>query len=125
MSSSYQSMALIAAIALAGCSGATNEGDTPAADEVSEAGHSHGGWWCGEHGVPEAECALCDVKLVAEFKAQGDWCTEHNRPDSQCFVCHPEKQAEYAALYEAKYGEAPPPIGTPHADDEDHDHPDS
>jgi hypothetical protein len=71
-------------------------------------GHTHGGWWCGEHGVPEEVCALCSPKLVADFKAKGDWCKEHERPDSQCFICHPEKEAEFAAQYEAKYGKKPP-----------------
>jgi hypothetical protein len=72
------------------------------------AGHSHEGWWCAEHSVPEEVCAQCNTKLVAEFKAKGDWCEAHNRPESQCFICHPEKEAEFAALYEAKYGTQPP-----------------
>ena len=76
--------------------------------KVAIAGHSHEGWWCDEHGVPEEVCAQCNTKLVADFKAKGDWCKKHNRPDSQCFVCHPEKEAEFAALYEAKYGKQPP-----------------
>ena len=70
--------------------------------------HSHEGWWCDEHGVPEGECGQCDSKLAAAFQKKGDWCKEHDRPDSQCFVCHPEKQAEFAAKYEAKYGKPPP-----------------
>ena len=57
------------------------------------------------------------MKLVADFKAQGDWCKEHDRPDSQCFVCHPEKEAEFAAQYEAKYGKQPPK-----PEDDGHDH---
>jgi hypothetical protein len=76
--------------------------------KVAIVGHTHEGWWCKEHGVPEEVCAQCDSKLVGDFKAKGDWCEKHNRPDSQCFVCHPEKEAEFAALYEAKYGEQPP-----------------
>ena len=76
--------------------------------KVAVAGHTHEGWWCKEHGVPESVCAQCDSKLVPDFKAKGDWCGKHNRPDSQCFVCHPEKEAEFAALYEAKYGDQPP-----------------
>lgn len=76
--------------------------------ETAAAGHSHSGWWCGEHGVPEAQCALCNSKLAAEMKAKGDWCEEHNRPDSQCFICHPEKEKEFADLYEAKFGKQPP-----------------
>lgn len=71
-------------------------------------GHSHSGWWCDEHGVPEAECAQCDAKVAANFKKKGDWCKEHDRPDSQCFICHPEKLEEYAAKYEAKLGKKPP-----------------
>ena len=73
-----------------------------------KAGHSHDGWWCNEHGVPEAECGLCDAKVAAAFKKKGDWCNEHDRPDSQCFICHPEKLEEYAARYEAKFGKKPP-----------------
>lgn len=76
-------------------------------DEHDHAAHQHGGWWCGEHGVPEDECAQCDKSLVPEFKAKGDWCEEHNRPDSQCFIDHPEHFEKYAALYEAKFGERP------------------
>lgn len=78
--------------------------------------------WCGEHGVPESACALCDFDLVAQFKKDGDWCDEHDRPDSQCFSCHPEHEATFAAHYEAKYGEKPPARAedAPH---HDHDHP--
>jgi hypothetical protein len=86
------------------------------------AGHSHEGWWCNEHGVPEEVCAQCNAKLVADFKAKGDWCEAHNRPESQCFVCHPEKEAEFAALYEAKYGEKPPKPVADVAEIEHHDH---
>jgi cobalt-zinc-cadmium efflux system membrane fusion protein len=87
---------------------------------ASEEGHSHEGWWCNEHGMPEEVCAQCDSGLVADFKAKGDWCAEHNRPDSQCFVCHPEKEAEFAALYEAKYGKQPP---KPMVEGEEQEHP--
>ena len=76
-------------------------------DHADHSEHEHGEWWCAEHGVPEAECALCDKSLVADFKAKDDWCEEHNRPDSQCFVCHPENFEKFAALYEAKFGERP------------------
>jgi hypothetical protein len=95
-------------------------------EKVAIAGHSHDGWWCAEHGVPEEECARCDIKLVANFKAKGDWCEEHNRPDSQCFVCHPEKEAVFAERYEAKYGQQPPKMTAEseeaHGDHEHHDH---
>jgi cobalt-zinc-cadmium efflux system membrane fusion protein len=100
----------LASVGLLGCgaSAETATDDQAEAHGTEVAGHTHGGWWCNEHGVPEEECALCDPKLVADFKANGDWCTMHERPDSQCFACHPEHEAEYAAKYEAKYGKQPP-----------------
>lgn len=76
--------------------------------EQGEEGHDLHGYWCVEHGVPEAICARCDTKLAAEFQKKGDWCEEHNRPDSQCFICHPELQEKFVAQYEAKFGEKPP-----------------
>jgi hypothetical protein len=88
--------------------------------KTAVAGHSHEGWWCKEHGVPEEVCAQCDTKLVAGFKAKGDWCEKHNRPESQCFICHPEKEADFASLYEAKYGEKAP---KPEADDAEQEKP--
>ena len=104
-------MFTVAAAVLAGCN-RTPEKPTPAASS----GHSHEGWWCDEHGVPEEVCALCNSKLVADFKAKGDWCQEHDRPESQCFICNPEREADFAAQYEAKYGKQPP---KPEQTDED------
>jgi len=80
--------------------GGTTTGETKA--------HTHDGWWCDEHGVPEEECGQCNSKLAAEFQKKGDWCKEHDRPDSQCFICHPELEAKFAARYEARFGKAPP-----------------
>lgn len=104
-------------VGLAGCSKAPDS--AAPATPVAEAGHSHDGWWCDEHGVPEEVCALCDAKLAADFKAKGDWCKEHDRPDSQCFICHPDKEVEFAAQYEAKYGKKPP---KPETGTEKHNH---
>lgn len=101
---------------VAGCNQSADEATK---SEAEVEGHSHGGWWCDEHGVPEEVCAQCDATLVSDFKAKGDWCEEHARPDSQCFICHPEKEAEFAAQYEAKYGEKPP---KPHSDGAEHEH---
>jgi cobalt-zinc-cadmium efflux system membrane fusion protein len=114
------SVVVIAGSVLVGCGKSAPEpaAATPAS-QVSDHGHSHEGWWCNEHGVPEEVCALCSAKLADEFKAKGDWCAEHDRPDSQCFDCHPELEAEFAARYEAKYGQKPP---RPTADGEAHDH---
>lgn len=70
--------------------------------------HSHDGWWCDEHGVPEDVCGQCSPKVAAEFQKEGDWCKDHDRPDSQCFICHPELEAKFSAKYEAKFGKKPP-----------------
>ena len=94
----------------------------PQARPHGMAGHSHDGWWCNEHGLPEEVCTLCNATLVADFKAKGDWCTEHDRPESQCFICHPEHAEKFAAQYEAKYGKKPPQPGETDGHDHDHDH---
>ena len=93
---------------LTGCSKSGSNNSAGTATPVADDAHSHEGWWCDEHGVPEEVCALCSTKIAADFKAKGDWCKEHERPDSQCFACHPEKEAEFAAQYEARYGKQPP-----------------
>lgn len=97
---------------IVGCAGeeeTTEVAQNDVHEEHAEHDHDdHSGWWCVEHGVPEEECALCQTKLVAEFKEKGDWCDEHDRPDSQCFTCHPENFEKFAARYEAKFGEQPP-----------------
>jgi hypothetical protein len=112
----------LAAMSLSGCgsssdsvaipeqAGTHDDHDHEAGDHEGHAdsGHDHSGWWCVEHGVPEEECALCDTRLVADFKAKGDWCDEHNRPESQCFTCEPQRFDRFAARYEAKFGEQPP-----------------
>jgi len=76
--------------------------------ETIEKKHSHEGWWCDEHGVPEEICGQCDAKLAAAFQRKGDWCKMHDRPESQCFLCHPEYEARFAAQYAAKFGKKPP-----------------
>ena len=70
--------------------------------------HSHDGWWCDEHGVPEEVCGQCSSRLAADFQKRGDWCKDHDRPDSQCFMCHPELEGKFAAQYVAKFGTQPP-----------------
>lgn len=105
----------LAVVSAVGCSqeskstGSATGSATPVAQTSSD-GHDHGGWWCSEHGMPEEVCAQCDSKVAAALKAKGDWCAEHNVPLSQCFVHTPDAQAKFAALYEAKYGKAPPPL---------------
>jgi hypothetical protein len=71
----------------------------------------HEGWWCDEHGIPEAECSMCSKKVAQACKAKGDWCDKHNRAKSQCFKCEPKLKEVFAARYRAKYnGKEPPPI---------------
>ena len=117
---------LAVGLGLLGCNQSPDKAtpSAPAAGQVSEGGHSHDGWWCNEHGVPEEVCAQCSTKLATDFKAQGDWCKEHDRPDSQCFVCNPERETEFAAQYEAKYGKKPPQP-TSEDDEKDHQEPDT
>jgi cobalt-zinc-cadmium efflux system membrane fusion protein len=115
---------MVAGLTVAGCGKAPEQTPTVGAPPKATAseGHSHDGWWCNEHGVPEDVCAQCNAKLVANFKAKGDWCKEHERPESQCFICHPEKEDEFAAQYEAKYGKKPPrPEGGEEPEHHDHD----
>lgn len=101
-------MLLVAFISFCGCDSSTTEPVVGGEAGDEHAAHDHNGWWCSEHGVPEAECALCDTSLVADLKAKGDWCEEHNRPESQCFLCDSSRFDKFAARYEAKFGEAPP-----------------
>jgi hypothetical protein len=102
---------LAGTIALAlGCNSKPAAENGPDKTKVSTDGHghSHDGYWCPEHGVPEEICALCNSKVAADFKAKGDWCAKHDRPDSQCFTCHPELEKKFADEYEAKFGKKPP-----------------
>jgi hypothetical protein len=103
----------LAAIAVfsSGCGQSTNDGGPEPVVETShegEASTGHDGWWCVEHGVPEEECSMCSAKAADDFKAKGDWCDEHSRAESQCFKCDPSREQKFAALYEAKFGHAPP-----------------
>ncbi len=74
-------------------------------------GQVHGGEFCSEHSISEAECPWCDTslisklgmcpehkvlealcsrcnkKLIAGFKAENDWCAGHGLPESQCAKC--------------------------------------
>ena len=114
------SMVALAVLAIAGCGGPGAKGPDAGKSATPTAGASDTGAscsvaenWCGEHGVPEDICALCNAKVAAECKQKGDWCNEHNRPESQCFLCNPKRAEKFAAEYEAKYGSKPPkPDGT-------------
>jgi hypothetical protein len=108
-------LALLAAagLGIAGCSGEGNKGAAKkgAGDPVAKAGkgHDHSGWWCDEHGIPEAKCSMCSAKVAKECKAKGDWCDKHDRARSQCFLCEPALREQFAAEYRAKFGKEPPP----------------
>ena len=98
---------ILLSVALAGCG--RSQPLPVEKNAVNQAAtHTHAGWWCDEHGMPEDVCAQCNTKVAADFKRKGDWCSEHDRPESQCFVCHPELEAKFAEQYEAKYGKKPP-----------------
>lgn len=103
-------LALLAALALcpAGC-GDTAKSGTPKSGKSTANATKHDGWWCDEHGIPEAECSMCSNKVAKECKAKGDWCDQHNRAKSQCFLCDPKLKEKYAAQYRAKFGKEPPP----------------
>jgi hypothetical protein len=108
------------AVVLSGCGQADNksgqqkdvkgkESQVAQAKQENKKEHDHSGWWCDEHGVPEAECSMCNAKVAAELKKKGDWCDKHDRAKSQCFLCDPKLKEKYAAVYRAKYGKEPPP----------------
>ena len=90
-----------------GCNQAGGE-EGKAAEEGGLHGQ-HGGWWCGAHGIPEDDCAMCIRELATEYREKGDWCEEHTRPESQCFKCNPQFAEKYAKLYRARFGKEPPP----------------
>lgn len=125
-SSSWRSVAPLSfvaafAVVLGGCGQSENKGGqakdsgpAPKSIQVAQNNkkpHDHSGWWCDEHGVPEAECSQClpDAEVKKRFKDKGDWCDKHERAMSQCFLCNPKAKEKYAALYRAKYGKEPPP----------------
>jgi hypothetical protein len=109
-------LAFVVVLAAVGCnqsekkSGPDGMAAKTRAEDKNGAESKHSGWWCDEHGIPEAMCGQCDAKLAADFKKKGDWCKEHDRPSSQCFICRPELKERFAAMYRAKYGKEPPPM---------------
>lgn len=103
-----------AAMAVVGCGeshshSGHSKGKADLASAKEEEKSAHSGWWCDEHGIPEAECSMCSKKVARECKAKGDWCDQHDRAKSQCFICDPKLKEKYAAVYRAKYGKEPPP----------------
>ena len=82
---------------------------TTATTKVEVAGKGdHSGYWCKEHGMPEAVCDLCDDDYKEAEKAKGNWC-EHKRVKSSCFKCNPGLKEKLAADYKAKTGKVAPP----------------
>ena len=94
------------AAAFAGCGKSPTKTNAP--PKTVSNSNADDGWWCDEHGVPEAECSMCSLKVAKELKAKGDWCDEHERAKSQCFLCDPSLREKSAARYRAKYGKEPP-----------------
>jgi cobalt-zinc-cadmium resistance protein CzcA len=92
----------------AGCSD-PKPASRPESKKEEKAGNDHGGWWCDPHGVPEAECSMCDDKVYKAFKDKGDICPNHpDRAKSQCFICNPQLWDKSAARFKAKEGKDPP-----------------
>lgn len=110
MSVRYSALAAFAVATLVGALSGCGQSPPPASPQVQAESEMHNvdGWWCGEHGIPEDECAQCDVQLASRLKAAGDWCGLHEAPKSQCFACDPSLKAKFAARYEARYGKQPP-----------------
>ena len=97
-------------VATLGC--ASPDAASPESTAAETAGTSkdspdHAGWWCDEHGLPEAVCDQCSKKYREAEKAKGNWC-EHDRVKSSCFQCNPGLKEKYAAEYKAKFGKEPP-----------------
>jgi hypothetical protein len=90
--------------------GSAPEKEKPGQVATKNEDTKHSGWWCDEHGIPEAECSMCSPKVAAECKKKGDWCDKHDRAKSQCFLCDPKLKEKFAARYRVKYGKEPPPI---------------
>ena len=95
-------------VVLAGCGEGEKKSVASAKEAPKESDSKHAGWWCNEHGIPEAECSLCSAKVAKDCKAKGDWCDKHERAQSQCFICDPKLKETYAAKYRTKYGKEPP-----------------
>jgi hypothetical protein len=101
-------LAVVAGLAAVGCGAGSSS--APVAKTAATEKSAHGGWWCDEHGIPEAECSMCSGKVEKACKAKGDWCDQHARAKSQCFKCDPSLKEKFAAKYRAKYGTEPPPV---------------
>ena len=109
-------LAALFALCASGCMqgdgkpGPKTDAQAKAKKDVDESS-KHDGWWCDEHGIPEAECSMCSKKVANACKAKGDWCDKHDRAKSQCFKCDPSLKEVYAAKYRAHYpGKEPPPF---------------
>jgi hypothetical protein len=62
---------IIAGLGFVGCNNSSDVPNAPAGatSEVSSDAHSHGEWWCDEHGVEE--CAQCAETVADKAKAIG------------------------------------------------------
>lgn len=70
--------------------------------------HDHSEWWCEEHGVPEADCSICQKEVFKKLKSD-EICPNHpDRAKAQCFICNPSLREKFAAVYRAKNDKDPP-----------------
>lgn len=47
--------------------------------------------WCATHDLPKDKCAECDKKLIPKLKKEKDWCGECGVAESTCLVCNPKE----------------------------------
>ena len=79
--------------------------DAKDAKDKGTKAQDHSGWWCAEHGVPEAECSMCSTKVFKALKPD-EICPKHpDRAKAQCFICNPDLWPKYVAVYKAKHGQ--------------------
>lgn len=78
-------------------------------DDSKKPAVKHEGYWCQEHGIPEAICSLCSDEVAEKHKKAGDWCKIHDRALSQCFKCDPSKYKKFEQMYVDNFGKKPEP----------------
>ncbi len=101
----WMSLALVLGVlVLAGCGATPTTASKPKDNASKEDDTRHAGWWCAEHGVPEAECSMCSQAVFKKLKPD-EICPKHpDRAKEQCFICNPDLWPKYVAKYQAKYG---------------------
>ncbi len=66
-------------------------GATAYAEEASKVERLTADKWCATHDLPKDKCAQCDKKLIPKLKKEKDWCGECGVAESTCLVCNPKE----------------------------------